>query len=415
MLARRRVPVMTGIDRVEFAIAAELVDRVARSQENIGFLVATRFVRGVLGHRDMARLLGQMRMDRGICGPPNALLARVMAVLRDPPEYRARPGARRIADHAYRPPIWRGTPDCALLAARYGETLPGFLARATGPVRYLHASHHGFRQARRFDWLAQPGIEASFFVHDVIPLDWPQYCSAGAALGMAQGLALASRLAARIIVNSAATAERVRAHLAEKGLRTPDIIISRLGCGRLPRCDWGEAVSAPADRAPAPYFLCPGTLEGRKNLGFLLQIWRALAGTVPPAQLPRLVLAGQRGWQNRALLADLDEMRDIAPFVVEVAGLNDAAMASLTDGAQAVLVPSRAEGFSLAVAEALARGRPVLASDIPAHREFADDKLCLLPEDVARWVHRLVSPLPTAGTAHPARSWRAFAADLALG
>lgn len=51
-------------------------------------------------------------------------------------------------------------------------------------------------------------------------------------------------------------------------------------------------------------------------------------------------------------------------------GMPDAELADLYASAAVVLVPSMAEGFSLPVAEAVRRGTPVAASDIPPHREL---------------------------------------------
>ncbi len=51
-------------------------------------------------------------------------------------------------------------------------------------------------------------------------------------------------------------------------------------------------------------------------------------------------------------------------------GLDDEQLKELYARAEAVLVPSFAEGFSIPVIEAVAAGTPVIASDIPAHREL---------------------------------------------
>ena len=60
------------------------------------------------------------------------------------------------------------------------------------------------------------------------------------------------------------------------------------------------------------------------------------------------------------------------PDDVVLAGyLADGDLLAVVAGAAAVCMPSIYEGFGLPVLEALAAGRPVLASDIPAHREIA--------------------------------------------
>lgn len=60
--------------------------------------------------------------------------------------------------------------------------------------------------------------------------------------------------------------------------------------------------------------------------------------------------------------------------------------ANLMDRARALLMPSFVEGFSLPVAEASARGTPVLCSDIPTHREIAGTVAEFLnPLDAPAW------------------------------
>jgi len=137
-------------------------------------------------------------------------------------------------------------------------------------------------------------------------------------------------------------------------------------------------------RAPA-YFVCVGTIEPRKNLAFLLTLWRRLADRMGEAT-PILVLAGQRGWENESIIDHLDRSPPIQRFVHEVSGLADAELAALIGGARALLSPSFSEGFNLPVAEALAAGTPVIASDIAVHRELADGAQLIDPLDGVAWM-----------------------------
>ncbi len=84
---------------------------------------------------------------------------------------------------------------------------------------------------------------------------------------------------------------------------------------------------------------------------------------------PRLVLVGQRGWENEMVLDVLERSELLRDHIAEHNALPDKQVRSLIAGARAVLLPSFAEGYGLPIAEALALGTPVLCSDLPALRE----------------------------------------------
>jgi glycosyltransferase involved in cell wall biosynthesis len=106
-----------------------------------------------------------------------------------------------------------------------------------------------------------------------------------------------------------------------------------------------------------------GTLEPRKNHLTILNVWRELLARLGQAA-PRLILVGERGWENENILDLLERCRPLRGHVLEVAGLTTPAFKRLLKGARALLMPSFAEGYGLPVAEALAVGTPVLASDM---------------------------------------------------
>jgi glycosyltransferase involved in cell wall biosynthesis len=59
--------------------------------------------------------------------------------------------------------------------------------------------------------------------------------------------------------------------------------------------------------------------------------------------------------------------------------------------ATAVCCPSRYEGFGLPAAQGMACGAPVLASDIPAHREVLGDAADLLsPDSPGAWTDAIL-------------------------
>ena len=313
LLTRVRHATPTGIDRVELAYARALLAmprRDVRFEAWLPGLGRTGYSRAALEHLIAAV---EQRWTRGVD-----------------------PGVGAIAT------AWSG------MRAR---------PRATqGAVRLIVSHQHLDRLDRR---AARRGERLCVYLHDAIPAEFPEYARPGGAERHRRRLRNAARFADAILVNSHATARAIAPYLAEAG-RSPALLVAPLGIE--PR------FAAAALPAAAPYFLCLGTIEPRKNHLLVLQIWRAMAER-SPGTTPKLVLAGRRGWENENVVDLLDRCPALQGHVVEAGRVGDAELAGLISGARAVLMPSFAEGFGLPVAEALAAGVPVIASDIPVLRE----------------------------------------------
>lgn len=107
----------------------------------------------------------------------------------------------------------------------------------------------------------------------------------------------------------------------------------------------------------APLVVCVGRLCRQKGQAVLLRAWSSIARSVPGA---RLVLVGDG--------PDRDRLRTRAPGSVLFVG----AVADVVPWYQAadlVVLPSRWEGMALAPLEAMACGRPVVATDVGGARE----------------------------------------------
>lgn len=232
-----------------------------------------------------------------------------------------------------------------------------------GPQIYLQASpHHLDRPA----WVARAiRREAASWVvlaHDAIPLTHPEYAAPGEPARHARRLLTMRRQARAIIANSVATAQALTDHFADQA-PVPPIHAIPLGTHAV------HAGLASAIDGERPFFLCLGTLEPRKNHLLLLNIWRAMAEARGAHALPRLVIAGRRGWESENAIDMLERCATLYDCVTYAGQVSDAALAPLIAGARALLMPSFAEGYGMPLAEALAAGIPAICSDLPALRE----------------------------------------------
>lgn len=197
-------------------------------------------------------------------------------------------------------------------------------------------------------------------VHDVLPARLPHLYSPRTRRISAQNLAAATR-AAVILADCQATAVEIS---EATGRPADDVVVAPPG----PLLTAGVTLAPPV--APA-YVLAVGAVTPRKGLATLAS---ALA-RVPHA--PPLVIAGPDGWRADEVRAAVrSALGERATFLGWV---DDAVLASLYAGATVFAFPSVAEGFGIPVLESLARGTPVVASDIAPVREVAGDAAVLVP------------------------------------
>jgi glycosyltransferase involved in cell wall biosynthesis len=122
-----------------------------------------------------------------------------------------------------------------------------------------------------------------------------------------------------------------------------------------------------------------GNLAAYKNVALLVRAFdrSGVAGA--------LVLAGRPDEGFEDLRAEIDGLgaRDRVRLLH---GASDSELDALYRRSTALLHPSRYEGFGFTPLEAMLRGSPVAASDIPAIREVSGDGALLLPPgDEGAW------------------------------
>ncbi len=210
--------------------------------------------------------------------------------------------------------------------------------------------------------VAHPAVFTAAIVHDLIPLALP-----------ARYLATTERRLSYHV--SLAWLARYRLHLTNSRTTAEDLtrLFPLPACGRI-------VLGAPLDPVferrcdglVRRHVLVAGGADPRKNVACALKA-HAASALLQAAAIP-LIVTGDYPPAEIAALAAFYEASGGHPALLRFAGfVPDADLARLYREAFALVCPSRAEGFSLPVIEAMAAGTPVLASEIPPHAELIGD------------------------------------------
>ena len=160
------------------------------------------------------------------------------------------------------------------------------------------------------------------------------------------------------------------------------------------------AVLRKFDLTPDGFWLAVGTIEPRKNYGYLLDAYAALMAQSSGHELP-LCIVGQAGWIESSLEPRIRQL-GIGDKVRCLGFVNDAELAALYRDCFAFLFPSRYEGFGLPVVEALACGAAVVAMRSTSLPEVVGDAGTLVdpesPSDYLEAMKRLVASRTTGPT-----------------
>lgn len=234
------------------------------------------------------------------------------------------------------------------------------------------------RQLARF---RRQGGSLWFLVHDLLPLRRPDWFSRNTVLRYRAWLGILARTADGFLCNSPQTEIELKHALAEfyglmDGYRTQ---VLSMGHAII-----DESASDPPPRPASrfdmsrPFALMVGTLEPRKGHSDVLaafdDLWKQ-------GSADRLVLVGRLGWQ-------VDQLRDLILAHPELGSrllwfddVEDAELLGIYEACAGVIIASHGEGFGLPLIEALARGKPVLARDLPVFRPHKDLGVHFFPLD----------------------------------
>lgn len=227
-------------------------------------------------------------------------------------------------------------------------------------------------------------------IHDLAPLEYPQYLSPAFARWYGVMLPRLVQSARKIIAVSHFTADRLQ-HVLSVPSAKISVVHEAVDPAKFHASSPSEIEAALA-RYQAPtrsYVLSVCTLERRKNLASLLKAWAAIQDRIPAETW--LLLSGSFGDRHVFGKTDLT-----LPARVQTLGyVADEDLRHLYSGCRAFAYVSEYEGFGLPVLEAMACGAPVLTSAATSMEEIARGAAVLADprsiDDIAEKLRRLLA------------------------
>ena len=262
---------------------------------------------------------------------------------------------------------------------------------------YLNVGHTDFDLPGHWRWIKWSNLRPFYMIHDLIPINHPNLTNAHAIRRHTARVEQALDKADGIIANSQSTVEDLRQFSAIRHLGMPPVVAAHLGVD-----DLANAMHRPVNAGG--YFVSLGSIEKRKNHLLLLRVWQKLIVEYGE-NVPHLVIIGH--WnKNENMVRDfLSSNRELARHVAVLNACEDAEMFDVIRSARAVLLPSMAEGYGLALAEAMALGVPVIASDLSSFREISDViPLLIRSDDDLAWEAAIKEFLRTDAESHRQRT-----------
>ncbi len=398
-----------GIDRVDFSLASHFID--PERSDRTGMII-TPFGPRVLKPHAAREALDNIRKHWGEDEEPESdrHFLDVAAAIDGAPTARNPVSKGRKGQYA----------DAFAWIGRHGVPLstPPEDFLSNGGV-YFNVSQFLLERDADYRWAdSRPDIDKVFFVHDLLPLQTPEYFKPDEQPRHRRRLLTLARRGRAAVVSTNVVREALQRRLDGLGRRDMPILVAPLPADPI----FSARSQSDGVIGRHPYFVICGTIEPRKNHLLLLHVWRDIVAHLGDAA-PRLVVVGERGWENEHVIDLLERCPGLRGHVIEASGLPTPSVKRLLLGARALLMPSFAEGYGLPVIEALAAGVPIIASDIAVFREIGGGRLLMIdPTDGPEWRKAICAFTPRDSTERrellarsadfPAPQWPSFFAAI---
>lgn len=229
------------------------------------------------------------------------------------------------------------------------------------------------------------GVRVVQFIHDLIPLVVPEHVVDDVPQQFSRWLKQMSRVASGFLANSNATKSDLEKFFTVYGIPPKPCDVIPLAMEFVKGEVRPEDVQTPIFLDPSkdsksriharvynaarlPFALCVGTIESRKNVWTLAQVWLSIIEELG-GDAPRLVFAGKHGW----LKEDFDDLIKGSGSgngrILVVERPDDHELEYLYKRCMFSIFISYYEGWGLPIGESLSLGKPVVASNTSSMTE----------------------------------------------
>lgn len=246
------------------------------------------------------------------------------------------------------------------------------------------------------------GIPVWFFVHDLIPIKFPQYCTKSDIINFKKWINVV-KTCDGYIANSKSTDEEMYQWLKEQPEKSWNKNIRHsyihLACTFKKEAEVQENL----EKTDKLQFLAVSTVEPRKRydliVGAFEKLWQE-------GQNATLHIVGKPGWNNQKVVDSIHTSKYYnSKLIWHENFISDEELDKLYRNSTALIFASDTEGFGVPVIEAAIHNKPLILRDIPIFHEVTDNQAFFFKgnsteefaKDLKEWIklyneHKILSP-----------------------